>query len=268
MTAQEHITAGDPDKALIELQNEIRAKPEDPKLRVFLFQLHCLLGNWPKALLQLQVISGIDPDSMLLAQIFQPVINCELLRSAVFEGKLTPLLFGEPLDWVGLLVKANEHISRGEFAAAADLRRRAFDAAPETAGTLDGKPFAWIADSDSRLGPMLELILEGKYYWVPFCRIRRIALPAPADLRDLVWVPAQLVWSNGGEASGHIPTRYVRTDATTDGALKLARKTEWKESPEETFTGLGQRVLVTDDGDHPLLQCRVIDFSEVPATKQ
>src|SRR2546429_4007400 len=141
MTAQERLASGQPDEALIELQSEIRARPEDPKLRIFLFQLHCVLGNWPKALIQLQVIAGIDPDTMLLAQIFQPVINCEALRGGVFEGKLTPLLFGEPLDWVGLLLKAAEHIARGEFAAAAELRSRAFEAAPATAGTLDGKPF-------------------------------------------------------------------------------------------------------------------------------
>lgn len=261
MNAQECLTAGQPDQALIELQKEIRAKPEDPKLRIFLFQLHCVLGNWSKALLQLQVIAGIDPDTMLLAQIFQPVINCEALRGGVFAGKLTPLIFGEPLEWVGPLIKAVDHTARGEFAAAAELRSAAFDAAPATAGTLDGKPFAWIADADSRLGPMLEMILEGKYYWVPFCRIRRIAIQPPSDLRDLVWTPAQLVWSNGGEASAHIPTRYAGTETSPDGALRLARKTEWQEQANETFIGLGQRLLTTDEGDHPLLQCRVIDFA-------
>jgi type VI secretion system protein ImpE len=260
MTAKELLAAGQPDEALIELQNEIRAHPEDPKLRIFLFQLHCVQGSWAKALTQLQVIAGIDPDTALLAQIFQPVINCEALRRGVFEGKLTPLIFGEPLEWVGLLVKAAEHIARGEFSAAADLRNRAFEAAPATAGKLDGKDFEWIADADSRLGPLLELILEGKYYWVPFCRIRRIALETPSDLRDLVWLPAQFVWTNGGEASGHIPTRYSGTESAKDGALRLARKTEWQELGEETFIGLGQRTLATDEGEHSLLQCRLIDF--------
>ena len=261
MTAKELIAAGAPDDALVQLQNEIRAKPEDPKLRIFLFQLHCLLGNWPKALLQLQVIAGIDPETMLLAQIFQPVINCEAFRTGVFQGKLSPLIFGEPLEWVGLLVKAFEHTLRGEFAAAVQLREQAFEAAPATAGNVDGKPFAWIADADSRLGPMLELILEGKYYWVPFCRIRRIALPAPADLRDLVWIPAQFVWTNGGEASGHIPTRYAGSESAKDGALRLARKTEWQEVSEGTFFGLGQRTFATDQEEYPLLQCRLIDFA-------
>src|ERR1043166_1700322 len=151
MTAKEYLASGQPDKALLELQNEIREHPEDPKLRIFLFQLHCVLGNWTKALTQLQVIAGIDPDTMMLAQIFHPVINCEALRKGVFEGKLTPLIFGEPLEWVGSLVKAAEHVVRGEYAAAAQWRERAFEAAPETPGTIDGKPFAWISDADSRL---------------------------------------------------------------------------------------------------------------------
>src|ERR1043166_9613157 len=261
MTAKEHLTAGQPDEALTALQNEIRAHPEDSKLRIFLFQLHSVLGNWPKALTQLQAIASLDPDTTLMVQIFQPVINCEALRRGVFEGKLTPLIFGEPLEWVGLLVKACEQIAKGELAAAAELRARAFEAAPESAGALDGKPFTWIADADSRLGPILELIMDGKYYWVPFCRIRRIAIEAPSDLRDLVWIPAQFVWTNGGEASGHIPTRYARTEDSKDGALRLARKTEWQELSDETFLGSGQRILVTDEGEHPLLQCRIIDFN-------
>ena len=83
----------------------------------------------------------------------------------------------------------------------------------------------------------------------------------PADLRDLVWVPTQFVWTNGGEASGHVPTRYVSTEISPDGALRLARKTEWQELPDETFLGIGQRVLASDDGNHSLLQCRLIDFT-------
>src|SRR5258708_5618631 len=154
MTSKEYIAANQPDEALTELQNEIRAHPEDSKLRIFLFQLHCVLGNWPKALTQLQVVAGLDTDTTLLAQIFQPVINGEALGGVVFDGKLTPLIFGDPLKWMGQLMKPAEPPNRGKLAAGAELRSRAFEAAPASTGTLDGKPFAWIADADSRLGPM------------------------------------------------------------------------------------------------------------------
>src|SRR6266480_4562705 len=98
MTPHEHLAASQPDAALNQPQNEIRAHPEDSKLRIFLFQLHSVLGNWSKALNQLEVLGGLDPETDLLARIFPTVINCEALRRGVFEGKLTPFIFGEPLE--------------------------------------------------------------------------------------------------------------------------------------------------------------------------
>src|SRR5690606_40769521 len=60
----------------------------------------------------------------------------------------------------------------------------AFEAAPASAGMLDGKPFEWIADADMRLGPVIEAIINGKYFWLPFASVARLDLEAPADLRD------------------------------------------------------------------------------------
>jgi len=260
MTAEQLIKNGQLDAALAALQQEVRNKPEDQRLRVFLFQVHCLLGKFDKALNQLQVIASLDPETMLLAQIFQPVIACELLRREVFQGKHTPIIFGEPMEWIGLLVQAGELAAQGKAAAAVALRDRAFEAAPATPGRLNGTAFEWIADADSRLGPLLEAVIEGKYYWVPFCRIKKMVLAAPTDLRDLVWAPAQFVWVNGGEASGHIPCRYPGTESQADDALRMARKTEWSEPAEGYNVGLGQRILATDHADYPLLECRTLEL--------
>src|SRR5580704_18845026 len=129
MNSEELIKAGRLKEALAALQQEIRAKPEDQRLRVFLFQMNCVLGQFDKALGQLQVISSLSSETMLLAQIFQPVIACELLRREVFAGKRTPIIFGEPMEWIGSLVQANEMTARGEFNAAIQLRDKAFEAA-------------------------------------------------------------------------------------------------------------------------------------------
>jgi type VI secretion system protein ImpE len=261
MNAAELVQSGQLEEGLKALQAEIRNKPEDTRLRVFLFQLNCLLGRLDKALTQLQVIASLDAETMLLAQIFRPVIACEMLRREVFEGRRTAIIFGEPAEWMGLLAHADELVAKGEFAAAAELRSNAFEAAPASSGKMNGEPFEWIADADSRLGPMLEAIVEGKYYWIPFCRIQKIETEKPSDLRDLVWLPAQFTWTNGGTAAGHIPTRYIGTEASSNDAFRLARKTEWQSKPGETFLGLGQRVLVTDGNDHPILACRMIEFA-------
>lgn len=263
MTARELVGAGRLAEALPALQAEIRRSPGDQNLRVFLFQLNCLLGQFDKALAQLQVAAGLDPETEMLARIFQPVILCELLRRDVFAGTRSPLIFGEPEEWMGWLLQANVHVAKGQFEAAAELRQRALDAAPASDGRINGVAFEWIADADSRLGPLLEVILEGKYYWIPFSRIARIETGQPADLRDLVWLPARFTWTNGGAVSGHIPVRYPGTEATADDALRLARGTAWREVPGGAFLGLGQRLLTTDQGDSPLLECRAIEFGSL-----
>ena len=260
MTAQEHVKAGELDKALASLQAEVRANPSDARLRVFLFQLQCVLGNWEKALTQLKVLADLNTETFMLARIFGPVVNCELFRAEVFAGKRTPIIFGEPMEWVGLLMRSNEHVGRGEFRAAQPLREQAFEAAPATPGTLNGQPFEWIADADSRLGPILEVILEGKYYWIPFCRIKKIVMEKPADLRDLVWKPAQFVWTNGGEASGHIPTRYPGSESAADNQLRLGRRTDWAEREGGSCLGSGQRILATDAEELPLLECQRVEL--------
>ncbi len=263
MDAKEFIAAGRLADALKELQAEIRQKPEDRKLRIFLFQLNCLLGHLDKALTQLQVLASLDAETMLLAQIFRPVIACEMLRRDVFAGKRTPLIFGEPAEWVGLLVQSAGLLAAGQHDGAAELRQRAFEAAPTTSGTVNGTPFEWIADADSRLGPLLEMILDGKYYWAPFTRIARIEIDPPSDLRDLVWTPARFVWANGGAVTGHIPVRYVGTESALDDSLRLARSTAWTEPGPDNFVGLGQRILATDAAEYPLLECRHIELKPV-----
>jgi type VI secretion system protein ImpE len=155
-------------------------------------------------------------------------------------------------------------VARGEFAAAAAARSRAFEAAPASSGKLNGEPFEWIADADSRLGPMLEVFMDGKYYWIPFSRIRKVEMEKPGDLRDLVWMPAQFTWTNGGSAPGHIPVRYPGTEESPDGPLRLARKTDWQQHPGETSLGLGQRVLATDANEYPLLDCRSFELNPAP----
>jgi type VI secretion system protein ImpE len=261
MNSAELVQSGQLEAGLSALQLEIRAKPEDIRLRIFLFQLNCVMGRFDKALAQLQVISTLNADTMLLAQIFQPVISCEFLRHEVFAGKRTPIIFGEPLEWLGLLIRSNELVAKGEFAAAAESRSLAFEAAPASAGNLNGEPFEWIADADSRLGPVLEAFIEGKYYWIPFFRIHKIQSEKPSDMRDLVWMPVQFTWTNGGSVPGHIPTRYPGTEASSNGQILLARTTQWQEQLGETVLGLGQRVLATNSSEYPLLECRSIELT-------
>ena len=256
--AEQAVRNGDPDAALKTLQEQVRQNPSDAKLRVFLFQLLCVLGQWERALNQLNVAAELDAGALAMAQMYREALQCESLRAEVFDGKRSPVIFGEPADWMALLIESllvRGTERRGETES---LRARAFEAAPQTAGSVDGQPFEWIADADMRLGPVCEAIINGRYYWVPFDRLSRIDLEAPVDLRDVVWMPAHFQFANGGEAVGVIPTRYPGSEASDDPQVRLARKTIWREPSPEVFVGLGQRVLATDAGEHSIMDLRTI----------
>jgi len=162
-SAQELLSAGDPQSALQLLQQQVREKPGDAKLRVFLFQLLSVLGQWERAMAQLDVCGQLDHGTLAMVNTYREAIKCEAVRGAVFAGKTTPVIFGKPAEWVALLVQALSHDAQGHPDQAQQLRAQAFEAAPTTAGSLNGEAFDWIADADSRLGPVLEVVLMGRY---------------------------------------------------------------------------------------------------------
>ena len=260
-TPENHLAKNDLNGTLKSLQEQVRTNPADSSLRIFLFQLLAVMGQWERALTQLNVIGDMDDSALAMVVMYRQVLTCEAYREEVFAGKKDPVIFGDPSEWVALLIQALKLTAEGRDAEASELRRKAFDDAPATPGKLDGKAFDWIADGDSRLGPMLEVILEGRYLWVPFNTIADIVIEPPEDLRDTVWLPSHFIWSNGGESHGLIPTRYPRSFECDDDLLALSKKTVWKQQDENTFLGLGQRMFLTDQGDFPLMDVRSIQIA-------
>jgi type VI secretion system protein ImpE len=254
--AESSLRQGDLGAALAQLQEQVRDQPANAKLRVFLFQLLCVKGEWERALNQLKVASGLDPAALAMAQMYGEAVRCEAIRGDVFNGKKVPMVFGEPDQWLALLIESLLVAGRGETQKAGELRQRAFEEADTSAGEINGQAFEWVADADSRLGPVLEAVINGRYYWVPFSRLSAVTIEEPEDLRDMVWMPAQLQFENGGESVALIPTRYPGSEASDDGLIALARKTVWQEVAPDTHHGLGQRIIATDAADVPLLELR------------
>jgi type VI secretion system protein ImpE len=141
-----------------------------------------------------------------------------------------------------------------------DLREQALEIAPTSSGTLDDEPFEWIADADSRLGPICEAIFNGQYQWIPYSRIESIRIVAPGSACDLVWLSAGIkLW---GEESmpALIPARYPLTEGLTDAHLRSALTT-WEEQASGAWVGRGVRILATNNEEKSLLDIRRIDFN-------
>ena len=271
MPALETLRNGNLDGAFRELQQEVRQKPADDKLRTFLFQLLSVQGQWDRALTQLNTAAELDAANLIMAQMYREALQCEVLRADVFAGKRSPLIFGDPPQWIGWLIEALRLSSQGQHDAAQQLRVKAFEAAPTTSGSIDGQRFEWLADADTRLGPVIEAMIAGRYFWIPIENIRQIKIEAPTDLRDMVWLPVHFVWSNEGETVGLIPTRYPGSESSPDNQIRLSRKTEWAVPAEGASQGLGQRMLATNETDYSLLDVRQIDFetsAAIEATPQ
>lgn len=254
---------GDLANQLAELQSQIKSNASDVKLRIHLFQLLCVMGNWTRALSQLQLCGQMEAKSLPMAQTYREAIRCEAFRKQVFSGQRTPQVMGTPPAWIGSMIEALKHDGSGDQSAAADLRAKAMDEAEPKACTLDGVACEWIADGDSRLGPVCEVIANGQYYWLPFESCSGISIEAPSDLRDLVWAPAELLLPNEGRVPALIPARYPGTaESTADNAdqLKQSRVTEWMEQGEDVWFGVGQRLWTSDVGEHPLLNTRMLSM--------
>lgn len=259
------------------LQEQVRSNPSDGALRIFLFQLLCIMGSWDRALTQLDTAADMDPSASMMGKIYRNALQCEGLRAEVFSGKRSPLIFGDPPEWIGLIIEALRLYAAGDTGPgpAGELRERAFENARAVSGSINGEAFEWLADADPRLGPTLEAIVNGRYFWIPFENIRSMTLEEPADLRDMVWLPVHFTWVNGGEMVGFIPTRYAGSDCSSNRLIQLARKTEWVEGPNGECIGLGQRVFVTNAGEYALLDTRRIELdtavefdSEAPAASE
>ncbi len=263
--AEISLQQGNLTEALAKLQDQIKKDPSNPKLRVFMFQLLSVTGQWQRALTQLNVCGELDASTLLMVQTYRTALQCEVLRADIFAGKRSPLIFGDPRQWVALLIEALRLEAGQHFAEAAALRSQALELAPTSPGTVNGAPFAWLADADSRLGPVIEAVIKGNYYWIPVQQISSIVIEKPTDLRDRVWLPAIFTWLNGGQATGLIPARYPGSETSEDSLICLARKTVWDDKGHDTFHGLGQRLLATDSEDYALLDIRTLQFESQPA---
>ena len=261
---EDSLREGKLEETLGELQAQVRKAPADSKLRVFLFQLLALMGQWERAMTQLNVAGELDAGTLAMVQTYREALRCEVLRGEIFAGKRSPLVFGQPEQWVALLLEAQTLLAQGAGEQARAMREAALDAAPTTPGTIDGAPFEWIMDGDNRLGPVVEAIVNGRYYWIPFQRIRSIQVEEPEDLRDLVWMPAYFTWANGGESAGLIPTRYPGSETSADPEVRRSRRTEWLEQPGGAYIGHGQRMFFTDSGEYALMEVRRIDLAPDP----
>ena len=235
MTARTLYQAGQLDEAITALGAEVRDNPTDVQRRTFLFELLCFAGQYDRAEKQLAVLGQGAPETQMGMLIYQSALHAERLRQTMFEQGTWP---GGP-------------------------------APRAVSGTLNGQPFSSLADADPRIGARLELFAAGQYTWIPFEQIASVSVQPPKRLRDLLWTPARVRTADNfrGVELGEVlvPALAPLTWRHPDGAVRLGRVTEWAALEDGAEAPVGQKMLLVDGEEFPILELRELVIDPAPA---
>ena len=236
MTPKQLFQAGKLDEAITALGAELRDNPTDTQRRTFLFELWCFAGEYDRAEKHVNLLGDQGQSAQLGAIMYLAVLHAEKLRRDMFRT--------------------------GDFPSSTPAP------AENIQGTLNGKEFQSIEDSDPRLGTRLEVFAAGAYLWIPMEHIVFIEMEAPKRLRDLLWIPALVRTGPAfkGKELGEvlIPAICPLSYEDADVNVKLGRSTEWREKNGEDVP-VGQKTSLVDGEDIPVLELRKIEFRAAAA---
>lgn len=258
------------------LEEQVRAAPEDAGLRWVLAQWCCLQEDWPRALKLAQTTAKLQPSYVQSAQVLRALVQAQQQRAQVFAGKQVAGQVLPWMPWVEQLAQALQQHSQGETNKADALRLAALEQVPPWCGQTPVGSCTWIADSDSRLGPVCELIAAGSYRWLPWADIVKLETLQPTTLLDLMWLPAQVTLKASAvgdkPVSAYIPTRYpgtlpyIQQNACPESlrlSLLLGCETLWQDSSETAVCGIGQKTWISDAGDFSLFESKILTSSSI-----
>ena len=228
---------------------------------MFLFQLLCVLGDWERARDQLKALGELDAGSFPLVHLYGAAITCELLRREVFAGTRTPVMLGEPLPWVALLLQAlaaeaQGRARRGQGAPGGGARAGARGARHHRRRGLRVDRRRGLAPRAGVRGGDRRPLLLGAVRAHPLRRARgaRPICATSCGCRPISGSPT----AARRRRCSRLGTPGSESDP--DGLIRLGRKTEWDEVAPDTFHGRGQRMLATDSNEYALLNVRRIEL--------
>ncbi len=248
--------------AIERLTQDVRANPTDLRSRIFLFELLCFAGDLERAGKQLDVVAHQSDEMQIGTRVYRQILAAEKQRQVVFAHDQLPDFLMTPPEYAIFHLEALRLSRQGEPAKARVLLQKALDLRPSQAGKTDGTPFHEFEDADPFLGPFLEVIINGRYAWLPFEQLLRIEIARPQQLRDLIWASARIESRSemGGEV--YLPVLYPGSADHQDEAVKLGRTTNWIDNSEGLVRGVGQRMFLIDEQERAMLEVADIQFAD------
>jgi len=232
VSADELLRAGKLEEAIDVLGVGLRSNPADAQRRTFLFELLCFAGAHDRAEKQLDVLAGASREADMGALVYRAALHSERTRQEMFV--------------------------KGEYP-------RGSAAPGPVSGTLNGRRFQTLLDADPRIGARLEVFAAGRYLWLPFEHIASVRMAPPKRLRDLLWTPAVVRTGSAfrGLELGEVllPVLAPLSWQHSDDVVRLGRVTEWVELEDSTPVPRGQKLLLVDGEEFPILELRELDIT-------
>lgn len=247
MTASDLYKAGRLSDAVAAQIQDVKAQPGDHGKRVFLFELAAFAGDLDRARRQIEAVSSPEPELLAAAQRYRKLLDAEEARRKLFRDGVRPQFVSDPPPHVTVRLEAVDALRSGRPADAADLLKRANEEAPPVGGRLNGAPVAGLRDADDLFAHVLEVLVEGRYVWVPLEQVDTVAANPPRFPRDLLWAPARLTTQGGETGEVFLPALYPNTHEHPDEQVKLGRATDWKELPGGVMLGVGLRTFLAGE---------------------
>jgi type VI secretion system protein ImpE len=250
------------DQLFEDAKNRAKNAPDDLPARSALWQIFAARGELDRARKQLELIPKLDATWMVEVQACTRLLDAEVEREAILAGKGTPSCIGEPPQWLAQQVAALQLLGEGRREAAVPLLTEVWNSGEPRAGSVNGEPFEWVRDGDARLGPCLEIIVQGRYYWAPWERVIHLEMKPPSEIRDRLWQPAMVQVTDDGPIEAFLPVRYPQPRNDDES---MSRRTDWVQLGEELYIGYGQKCIVTDQDPVGFLDIRDFAMERPPA---
>jgi type VI secretion system protein ImpE len=221
--------------AIESLQGHLREDPTSRKARTFLFELLLFAGEFDRAGRQLAALAEESKESRFGHVFYEAALRAEKERHEFYRSAVS---------------------QSGETQTS------------EVGGRRDGQPFRRISDIDPRLGPALEFLTAGNYYRIPFRHLKWLELEPPRSVRDLYWLPARAGTVPSVQIpeleSILVPVLYPESSRVEDDETRLGRMTVWTQAEDGAELPCGQRLLMLDEEEVPILSIRRIEFDNDP----
>jgi type VI secretion system protein ImpE len=261
MDPKELIRAGRLSEARTQLIEEVKSSPSDAGIRTLLFQVRSFCGEWDKAERDLDIIAAMDAGKEAGVQVYKNLVHAEKERMEVFRNGRRPSFMPQTPPYTEVYFTAREKLAGKEFDEAKELFDQIDARIPVISGTVNGKSFTGMKDTDIYVSHFLEAFAHERYVWIPFESIRELSITPPKSLFDLLWCSAVITTWEGLTLNCFLPVIYAGSYANEDDRIRLGRMTDWTPLGGTYAKGLGQHVFQIGEEEVPMLEIHEILFN-------